>query len=248
MYCIECGKNIEASGKFCPSCGAKQNSHTKTDFEETNKKNNNRTKENQKTTDVSGSQGYKVGFWFAKQKSVTKIILIGLIILFFAILNNIGNRSNNNSAKEEENISNEAKVIVNSKEKENISNEAKVIVNSKNMLEAAIDPFTGSQDLWNEFRDKGGLNNTSNFYGIPVAELSVQWHEGKVKMALMNVSKAVSPSDIRTALSKACAVTEKDWVKKTGALVTGKVQNGNIVCDYLTNDSATNYDVVITVN
>lgn len=117
------------------------------------------------------------------------------------------------------------------------------------LLEAAIDPFAGTIEKWSEFKDVGGLNKNNYFYGVPLVGLQVQWHEGKtVRLALMYVSKSVSPKEIRAALNKACRTKESDWKKVDGALIKGNVTNGNVECSYLTNDTAINYDVAIQVN
>jgi len=119
---------------------------------------------------------------------------------------------------------------------------------TKNVFEDAIDPFTGSREKWSQFTDNGGLNSQNDFYGMPVQGISVQWTDGKtVRMALMTVSKSVSPKQIREALNKSCQTAEADWQRQDGALTKGEVHNGKIKCDYLTNDSASNYDVAISV-
>lgn len=121
-------------------------------------------------------------------------------------------------------------------------------VSKKSSFEAAIDPYTGSKSLWDKFVDNGGLNSDSNYYGIPVREVNIQWHEEKIKLVLMIVSKSVAPAMIRRALSKGCGVAESNWQTETGNLIRGVAKKGNLECSYLTNDAARNYDVSIQLN
>jgi hypothetical protein len=119
---------------------------------------------------------------------------------------------------------------------------------SKNLLEDAIDPFTGSREKWSEFTDNGGLNHVNDFYGMSVEGITVQWKDNiSLRLAVMNVSKAMAPKKIREALNRACKTNESDWQKEDGALTRGEVHNGKIRCDYITNDGSRTMEVAITI-
>jgi hypothetical protein len=228
MFCSECGEQVADNNKFCGECGAAQINTTVEQIAETVSRNNSQASlSNKSTSDFSNVAGYIVG----------TIMLIGLsygINSYFSLKKT------------------EITVIEDSNKIDNLSaqseGESKSTSAPKNNLEAAIDPVSGSSELWDMFVDNGGLNGISNYYGMQVQGINVQWHQGKVKIALMNVSKSVAPVTVRSALSKGCGVQDSDWSIETGSLIKGNARNGKIECSYLTNDSARNYDVVIQVD
>jgi hypothetical protein len=120
---------------------------------------------------------------------------------------------------------------------------------SLNILETAVNPYSGNKQKWDEFVDNGGLNKENNFHGISVRGATVEWHGDTkgLKAILFNVSKSVAPADIRRALNQACRTDESSWIKESGALTTGEVINGKVKCRYLTNETASSYDVSIDV-
>ena len=134
-------------------------------------------------------------------------------------------------------------------ERPNAAPKQSTIVSSpKNLLEDAIDPVVGNKEKWGAFTDAGGLNNTNYFHGIPVESIKIQWKANKtIDTVVMSITKAVSPRAIRESLNAACGTTERSWVKEDGALTKGIASNGKIRCDYLTNSSASYYDVAIMI-
>ncbi len=120
---------------------------------------------------------------------------------------------------------------------------------AKNVFEEAIDPFTGSREKWSTFKDEGGLNKVSDFYGLPVSSVNVSFKDDtSIKFFLLAVRKSVAPKDVRAALNVVCKTKETDWTKEDGYLTKGDAVNGNLTCSYLTNNESRNYDVSITVN
>lgn len=86
---------------------------------------------------------------------------------------------------------------------------------------------------WNKFVDSGGLNKNNNLYGISITSISASWAgNGELKSAMMKASNAVAPADVRKALTKACGVSDGDWVYESSPIPNGRVSSTNVTCLY----------------
>ena len=114
-----------------------------------------------------------------------------------------------------------------------------------NLLEQVVSPLTGTRALWNKFKDEGGLDSNSDFYGLNITNISVKFIDDKVSFALLNTSKSTAPKQIRASLANVCKGRDDDWKFENGSLTKGEILSGGVTCSYLTNDTARNYDIVL---
>ncbi len=115
---------------------------------------------------------------------------------------------------------------------------------SVNLLEAAINPLTGTRRLWESFKDEGGLETLNNFYGVTVTKLTVTLDNERVQSARLQISSAVSPRKLREALGEACRGDERDWrIDNDRRGARGELRTGALTCRYEANDTTSDYSV-----
>ena len=118
----------------------------------------------------------------------------------------------------------------------------------KNAFEAAIDTQNGNKDLWDSFKDNGGLNKLNDLYGLNVTSISASWEGStkKFKGGLMQaLASTTSPKEVRAALSKVCGLEESDWKFRTDYEPTGTATKNGFTCYYIF--SNTTVDIVISM-
>ena len=118
----------------------------------------------------------------------------------------------------------------------------------KNAFEAAIDTQNGNKDLWDSFKDNGGLNKVNTLYGLNVTSISASWEGStkKFKGGLMQaLASTTSPKEVRAALSKVCGLEESDWKFRTDYEPTGTATKNGFTCYYIF--SNTTVDIVISM-
>ena len=118
----------------------------------------------------------------------------------------------------------------------------------KNAFEAAIDTQNGNKDLWDSFKDNGGLNKLNNLHGLNVTSISANWDGStkKFKGALLQaLASTTSPKEVRAALSKVCRLEDSDWKFRTDYEPTGTAIKNEFTCYYIF--SNTTVDIVISM-
>jgi len=84
----------------------------------------------------------------------------------------------------------------------------------ENSFEGAFNPYTGSKDKANAWRDQGGLDKQSSFYGVSVVGISYRFQpNGMLDNVTMTVESGTSPEAMRKALSKACKAQDDQFVR-----------------------------------
>lgn len=120
-----------------------------------------------------------------------------------------------------------------------------------NELEAALNPYTGTYKKFQDFKDNGGLNTVSDYYGLQVREVMAEFRrKDALKIAVMRVSGATAPKAIRQALNTACGTVESDWTREDpgyGANLQGNVKKGRIECGYI-GTSSNGFEVSVINN
>jgi len=86
MFCIECGKNIEAAAKFCAGCGTKQNTQLETASEKTIAIKDTLDLVIPPTNKDYSNSGYKYGYWFSEQSTTTKLVIIGVVLYIVVMI------------------------------------------------------------------------------------------------------------------------------------------------------------------
>lgn len=102
-------------------------------------------------------------------------------------------------------------------------------------VESALDIFSATRTTWNDFTDAGGLNSSSNYHGIEVSSLSVDFtNDDKLKGFSMIVDQARNPPKrIREALGQAFGIQPGDWKVESGSVASGKATYNNLRFIYL---------------
>jgi len=114
------------------------------------------------------------------------------------------------------------------------------------LLEAAVNPLSGSRRLWEAFKDEGGLASFSDFHGIKINKASVNVEQDQVVSSRLQVPAATPPRRVREALNEACRGREQDWKAVTDSRGTrGELITPQIICRYETDDGASDYEIVM---
>ena len=115
-----------------------------------------------------------------------------------------------------------------------------------NLLEAAVNPLTGTRKLWDAFKDEGGLATFTDFHGLKINKATVNVDGDRVEVARLQVPAAIPPRKIREALNDACRGREQDWKAITDSRGTrGELITPQIICRYETDDGASDYEIVM---
>lgn len=103
-----------------------------------------------------------------------------------------------------------------------------------NLLEKAISPFYGNKILWDKFKDAGGLDSESSFYGLSVKNINSEFeNDEKIKIAILLLKSGAAPLDVRKSLSKACRLKEEDWKFESGPPQRGEATKIGVTCGYI---------------
>jgi hypothetical protein len=114
------------------------------------------------------------------------------------------------------------------------------------LLEAAVNPLSGSRRLWEAFKDEGGLASFSDFHGVKINKASVDVERDQVTTSRLQVPAATPPRKVREALNEACRGREQDWKTATDSRGTrGELLTPQLICRYETDDGASDYEVVM---
>lgn len=114
------------------------------------------------------------------------------------------------------------------------------------LLEAAVNPLSGSRRLWEAFKDEGGLASFSDFHGVKINKASVNVEQDQVASSRLQVPAATPPRKVREALNEACRGREQDWKTATDSRGTrGELITPQIICRYETDDGASDYEIVM---
>ncbi len=114
------------------------------------------------------------------------------------------------------------------------------------LLEAAVNPLTGSRRLWEAFKDEGGLASFSDFHGVKINKASVNVEQDHVASSRLQVPAATPPRRVREALNDACRGREQDWKATTDSRGTrGELITPQLICRYETDDGASDYEIVM---
>ena len=114
------------------------------------------------------------------------------------------------------------------------------------LLEAAVNPLSGSRRLWESFKDEGGLASFSDFHGVKINKVSVNVERDQVASSRLQVPAATPPRKVREALNDACRGREQDWKTATDSRGTrGELITPQLICRYETDDGASDYEVVM---
>ena len=117
---------------------------------------------------------------------------------------------------------------------------------SVNLLEAAVNPLTGTKRLWETFKDEGGLAVYTDFHGLKIDKAAVDLHEERVHTTRLQVPAGTPPRKLREALNYACQGDERSWLVATDHRGTrGELQTPMLTCRYETDDGASDYQVSI---
>jgi hypothetical protein len=117
---------------------------------------------------------------------------------------------------------------------------------SVNLLEAAVNPLTGTKRLWETFKDEGGLAVYTDFHGLKIDKAAVDLQEDRVHTTRLQVPAATPPRKLREALNTACQGDERSWLVATDHRGTrGELQTPMLTCRYETDDGASDYQVSI---
>ena len=115
-----------------------------------------------------------------------------------------------------------------------------------NLLEAAVNPLTGTRKLWDAFKDEGGLATFTDFHGLKINKATVNLEGDRVDVTRLQVPAAIPPRKIREALNDACRGREQDWKAVTDTRGTrGELITPQIICRYETDDGASDYEIVM---
>lgn len=115
-----------------------------------------------------------------------------------------------------------------------------------NLLEAAVNPLTGTRKLWDAFKDEGGLATFTDFHGLKINKATVNVDGDRVDVTRLQVPAAIPPRKIREALNDACRGREQDWKAVTDSRGTrGELVTQNLICRYETDDGASDYEIVL---
>ena len=81
-----------------------------------------------------------------------------------------------------------------------------------NSFESAFNPYTGSKEKADKWRDQGGLDKQNKFHGVSVTNISYRFqNNGMLDNVEMKVEGATSPEDMRKALGRACKAKDSDF-------------------------------------
>jgi hypothetical protein len=114
------------------------------------------------------------------------------------------------------------------------------------LLEAAVNPLSGSRRLWEAFKDEGGLASFTDFHGVKINKASVNVEQDQVASSRLQVPAATPPRKVREALNEACRGREQDWKTTTDSRGTrGELVTPQLICRYETDDGASDYEIVM---
>lgn len=120
---------------------------------------------------------------------------------------------------------------------------------SSNLLEQALDPYASTKKIYAELKDQGGLNSFNDYHGIKVVSMSTEWNsDGTLSAALLAVTKANSPKQVRDALTAGCRIREGAWKTENDDVISGEARNENVKCSYFTRSDVRSFDVLIAVS
>ena len=115
-----------------------------------------------------------------------------------------------------------------------------------NLLEAAVNPLTGTRKLWEAFKDEGGLATYTDFHGVKINKATVNVEGDHVDITRLQVPAAIPPRKVREALNDACRGREQDWKTTTDSRGTrGELVTPQLICRYETDDGASDYEIVM---
>ena len=114
------------------------------------------------------------------------------------------------------------------------------------LLEAAVNPLIGTRQLWEAFKDEGGLASFSDFHGVKINKVTVNVERDAVDVTRLQVPAATPPRKVREALNDACQGREQDWNATTDSRGTrGELVTARVICRYETDDGASDYEIVM---
>ena len=128
------------------------------------------------------------------------------------------------------------------------SKKSKPSLSKKNMLEQALDLNSGTPALWAKFKDEGGLNKVSQYYGLPITELMLTHDNEKVKTIVLSTPAGIAPKTVRTALIAACGLKEDLWEFDNLGGDFGSAENSAISCAYKKPSGAGSYELSVLKN
>ena len=96
-----------------------------------------------------------------------------------------------------------------------------------NPIEKAINPFGGSRSLVADFRDAGGINKFSEWFGLEVQGYRLQFDsQGNVGTVALQIPADTPPLEIRQVLNDLCGFSESDWKREDrGNFISGEANN-----------------------
>jgi hypothetical protein len=96
-----------------------------------------------------------------------------------------------------------------------------------NPLERALNPFGGNRTLVNDFRDAGGVNKFSDWFGIDIQGYNVQFDkDGNVVTIALQVPMETAPLELRQVINDLCGFSESEWKKEDkGGFISGEANN-----------------------
>ena len=106
-----------------------------------------------------------------------------------------------------------------------------------NPLEKALNPFGGNKEHSVDFKESGGLNTLSNWFGVYVLGYTTQSDsQGNVVLALVNGEPATPIKKMRSIANAMCGFGESDWKKRDNAFdsqqMSGEAKNQKCEASY----------------
>lgn len=109
-------------------------------------------------------------------------------------------------------------------------------------LEKILKIDVGTKADIENFKDIGGLDKDSAYYGLDISSANFKYDEKTDKLIGWGLStsykttgimSAVAPTDVRAALNKACNATDSQWIMTNGFMT---YKGNNLICLYHKDD------------